>query len=323
MRVIEVFSGPVRAVAVSPDGRFLAATATPKGRFPVATGDLAVSVHDWATGERLWERDKLPAQGHIAFSPRGHLVFHEHGWLSACDLAPPGGLHRIARAPFSGGLAISSDGRTLVATRAGASQQVRLEKWELPGWRPAIGVDYWSPFTRLAFSPNGEHIAGISPNLFELRFGQSGGLNRREESPWEQYRLARERVQRGLRRGESLREAAPPQAAFLTFSRDSDTVIFGWDTEFRAMETRAGSVLQRIPSPGDTFADAVFLGSGQLLATVDRTPVMRLWSAESWGVVREYDWGAGGLTCVTATADGLAGVCGTDAGRVVVFDVDE
>jgi len=35
--------------------------------------------------------------------------------------------------------------------------------------------------------------------------------------------------------------------------------------------------------------------------------VMRVWSAESWEVVRGYDWGAGGLTCVTATADGLAG----------------
>jgi hypothetical protein len=40
-------------------------------------------------------------------------------------------------------------------------------------------------------------------------------------------------------------------------------------------------------------------------------------------VVREYDWGAGGLTCVTAAADGAAGVCGTDTGRLVVFDVDE
>ena len=56
---------------------------------------------------------------------------------------------------------------------------------------------------------------------------------------------------------------------------------------------------------------------------MDRTPVMSVWSAESWEVLRGYDWAAGGLTCVTATADGLAGVCGTDSGKLVVFDVDE
>jgi hypothetical protein len=56
---------------------------------------------------------------------------------------------------------------------------------------------------------------------------------------------------------------------------------------------------------------------------VDGTSSLKLWSAESWRVVREYDWGAGGLTCLATTSDGLAGVCGTDAGRVVVFDVDE
>jgi hypothetical protein len=57
--------------------------------------------------------------------------------------------------------------------------------------------------------------------------------------------------------------------------------------------------------------------------SVDGTDVMRMWSADSWEVVRGYDWAAGGLTCVTVTADGLAGVCGTDTGKLVVFDVDE
>ena len=110
---------------------------------------------------------------------------------------------------------------------------------------------------------------------------------------------------------------------FLAFARDSQRVVFGWETELRVMETRAGAVIKRVTSPGEAFADAVFVGSGQLLATVDGSSTMRLWSAETWEVVREYDWNAGGLTCVTATVDGLAGVCGTDAGRIVVFDVDD
>ena len=110
---------------------------------------------------------------------------------------------------------------------------------------------------------------------------------------------------------------------FFAFPRDSQTVVFGWETDLHVMETRAGNVVRRVVSPGAAFADAAFLGSGRHLATVDGTGVMRVWSADSWEVVRGYDWGAGGLTCVVPTADGLAGVCGTDAGTLVVFDVDD
>jgi hypothetical protein len=101
-------------------------------------------------------------------------------------------------------------------------------------------------------------------------------------------------------------------------------VVYGWDAEFHVMDARSGNVVRRVASPGSrAILDAAFLGGGRQLATVDGSPVMRVWSAESWEVARGYDWGVGGLTCVVATADGLAGVCGTDTGRLVVFDVDE
>ena len=175
-----------------------------------------------------------------------------------------------------------------------------LERWELPVWREATGFDFWSPFERLAFSPNGEFLAGINRDTFELRIAVTGGLNGRD----------RIRVRFG---GEG----------FMAFARDSRHVVFGWETELRVMETRAGAVIRRVVSPSGGFLDAAFVGSGELLATVDGSSTMRLWLAETWEVVREYDWNAGGLTCVTATTDGLAGVCGTDAGRIVVFDVDD
>jgi hypothetical protein len=89
------------------------------------------------------------------------------------------------------------------------------------------------------------------------------------------------------------------------------------------METHAGNVLRWLESPGDPFVDVSFMGSGRLIATVDGTPLMRLWAEESCEIVHELDWGAGGLTCLAPTADGLAGVCGTADGRLVVFDVEE
>jgi hypothetical protein len=165
--------------------------------------------------------------------------------------------------------------------------------------RSALGFDCWSPFVRLAFSPNGEFLAGIDSDSFELRIAVTGGLNGR-------HRLA-----------------GWAHTLFLAFARDSQTVVFGRDTEYFVMETRGGAVVRRRSVPGNAIADAAFLGSGRPLASVDGTSTMRLWSTESWEVEREYDWQSGGLTCLAATADGLTGVCGTDAGRIVVFDVDE
>jgi WD40 repeat protein len=205
----------------------------------------------------------------------------------------------MAAGSYAGGIGLSPDGKTLVVAKSGRSQQVALERWELPAWRRVTGFDFWSPFQKLAFSPNGEFIAGIDGASYELRFGVTGGLNARHRLPgWSHF-------------------------LFLTFARDSQTCIVGCEREFHVMETRAGNVLRRVIPPGEYFRDAAFVGSGRYLVTVDGTSVMRMWSAESWEVVREYDWAAGGLTCVTATPDGLTGVCGTDSGRLVLFDVDE
>jgi WD40 repeat protein len=287
MRVIDAFSEPVRTATVSPDGRFLAATA-----------GLDIGVWDWVTGQKIAHLPTLVAVGHVAFTADGNwAVFAHSGGVYRTATQRSIQPIRISDVPFSGGVAVSPDGKTLAAARAGSRQVSQLYRWELPAWHPAAGFDYWSPFHRLAFSPNGEFLAGIDADTFELRIAVTGGLN-------------------GRHRIRSVGDG------FFAFARDSQTVVFGWETDLHIMETRNGLVLRRVTSPGEPFADVAFLG-GRQLATVDSTPVMRVWSPESWTVLRRYDWDAGGLTCMTATADGLAGVCGTDTGKLVVFDVDE
>jgi WD40 repeat protein len=287
MRVIEVFDEAVRTVAVSPDGRFLA-----------AGGSRELAVVNWLSGEVLTRAHGSVALGQLAFTADGH-------WVVFADRS---GLYRLATvalkpivvsgARFAGGVAVAPDGKTLAVAEAGGRQDIELYRWELPAWRPAPGFNYWSPFTRLAFSPNGEFLAGIDNDTFELRIAVTGGLNGRHR----------------------VRYAGD---GFLAFARDSRSVVFGWETNLHVMESRAGTMQRRVSSPGEAFRDAAFVGSGRHLVTVDGTGVMRMWSAESWEVVRGYDWATGRLTCVTATADGLAGVCGTDTGKLVVFDVDE
>lgn len=288
MRVIDGFEQAVRTASVSPDGRFLAAAA-----------GFTVAVWDWQTGAEVLHAGCSHPVGQLAFTADGGtVVFATGAGLARLAVAREPAPRQLHAGSFSGGIAISPDGKTLVATRAGYRQQARLEKWDLPTWRPATGFDFWSPFRRLAFSPNGEFLAGIDNDSFELRFAVSGGQNGR-------YRV------RYVGEG------------FFAFPRDSRSVAFGWETDLHVMETRNGGTQRRITSPDRAFADAAFLGNGGQLATVDGSPLMRVWSANSWSQVRGYDWGVGGLTCVTVTADGLTGVCGSDTGKLVVFDVDE
>lgn len=319
MRVIEAFNEPVEAVAVSPDGRFLAAAT-----------DLQRCVWHWESGTvACWVNGQNGA-GQLVFTPDGNwLLFLANRRIER--LSPITGDQVPLRSGVcAGAVAVSPDGKELVAPLAGYPQEVQLQRWLLPGWREVDGIDYWSPFKRIAFSPNGEYIAGISLIAFELRFAHSFGLNRRERSPDIIWHAEQERLDRQRRFAYQLRpwqDAAPPEIpsepAYLTFPRDSETVVFGWGPEFRVMETRAGSVLKRVKTPGPPFRDATFVGSGRQLVTVDGTEVVRLWSTDTWEVQREYDWSAGRLTCLAVTADGLAAVCGTESGRLVIFDVDE
>ncbi len=290
MQVIDAFDSyeTVRSVAASPDGRFLAATAS-----------FAVTLIDWQTGQIINTVTTATPVGQMVFTADGKwLVFAFAEGLFRIATTPGATAIRISPGAFAGGVAIAPSGTTLIATTRGFRQSARLLRWELPSWQSISGFDFWSPFQRLAISPNGAFVAGIAPDTFELRFAISGGLSGRH-------------LVRYVGEG------------FLAFPRDSRTVLFGWESDLYGMETHAGGTVLRASSPGAAFVDAAFLGNGYHLATADSTSMLRVWSAESWQVVREYDWAVGEITCLAAATDGLSCVCGTDSGRLVLFDVDD
>src|SRR5256885_2229897 len=146
MRVIEAFDEPVRAAAVSPDGRFLAAT----------PGDR-LAVWNWVSGTEAFRLSRsVPGVesgvGQLAFTADGNSLVFRAVWGRLERVNPlTGEGARLASGACAGGIAVSPDGKTLVATQAGHQHQVKLEQWELPSWRPKAGIDFWSPFERLAF----------------------------------------------------------------------------------------------------------------------------------------------------------------------------
>ena len=346
MRIIDVCAAPIRAVAVSPDGRLAAVSAEDGwlGLCDLLTG----AARGGATG---------PECDQFAFAPDGRwAVYAFSGGLCfdpLDDSAP------TAKLPgsFAGGVAVSADGRKLLAVQNTVRTEARLAAWELPSLRPQIGFDGWPPFRRLAVSRNGEFLAGVWPGLarpwqslsaaFELRFAKSGGLDYRHR-PFDR------------------RPAAG--VGFVSFTHDSAACAFGWDTELRVLDLSTGTSKVVRETPVETrrsaapfgagangegenleyrapYRDAAFTGSGRHLATVeqpdrwkrwypaagawrlsagaDPTCLLRFRDVQAWQVVREYDWQCGPLTCLAFTADGSAGVCGTADGRLVQFDVDE
>lgn len=301
MRLIDLGAGEVRTAAVSPDGRFLAASG--------AGGWL--SVFEWATGEPLRRLPLGAVCDQFAFTPDGHLVYVHHSTLRLDPLATDSEPVQMG-GNFAGGVTVSADGKALFASRAGPANGAKLDKWALPGLKRQPGFDGLSPFRKLALSPNGVYLAGIwsgierrrpEPARFELRFAASGGLDLRYP-------------QLGGRAC-----AAP---GFVSFSHDSGTCAFGWEGEFHVHDVSTGTSSSR---EGRTitaaFRDAAFTGSGRLFATAEESGTLKMWDPRSWRVVREYDWGCGPLSCLAFTADGTAGVCGTTGGQLVLFDVDE
>ncbi|MDY3559526.1 WD40 repeat domain-containing protein [Gemmata sp. JC673] len=293
MRVIETGLGAVRATAVSPDGRRLA-----------VSGEHGLALFEWATGERVSGVPGTASTGQVVFGPTGTWVAHVASaqllHLYGDDSSPA--LLGDGSEKFAGGVAISPDGRLLAATTDGRPNRARLVLWSLPTLKPAPGFEFWPPLHRLAFSPNGQFLAGVWRQGFELRFAVSGGIDYSYPST------------RPLRSG-----GAPN---FVSFDRASRTCTFGWDDQFHVIDIATGTS-KRGPTVRDTFRDAAFSPGADLFATVGDNGRLKFWSPATWTVVREYDWNCGPLTCLAFTADGSAGVCGTADGRLVQFDVDQ
>jgi WD40 repeat protein len=300
MRVLTV-GDSVRALAVSAGGVLA-----------VGTGGGQIVVHDWASGAQLLHTLDAPTE-QFAFDPAGTWLAHVQPggvFFDAVGAELAGTEPHDLSGAFAGGIAISPDGKTLVAAHAGTSRNVRLSRWSVPGFRAQTGFEFWSPFRRLAFSPNGQFLAGTNEGEFELRFAVSGGLDYRASS----------RTVPLIRRGAL--QPPLPGTAFVSFTRDSSTCAFGWSGEIRVLDISTGTSreVKRLEVP---FRAAGFSGSGHTFVTADWDGLVRVWDARDWAVRRTLDWRCGPLTALAFTPDGTAAAVGTDDGRVVLFDLDD
>src|SRR4051794_29655565 len=120
MRIIDVCDAPLRTVAVSPDGRFVAASA-----------DRVFGVFHWVSGEPATRRAAGGVCAQFAFAPDGRWAAYADRYglcfdrLDQSSEVLPG-----LPGAFAGGVAVTPDGKALLATRVGPADQAKLDRWE-------------------------------------------------------------------------------------------------------------------------------------------------------------------------------------------------
>jgi WD40 repeat protein len=319
MRQLDTGLTGIVSLAFSGNGRLLA----------VAGVRNELTVWDWVAGERVLLIPGCNLAYQFAFSPDArwlaafttHLTVHStDGQTTAAPLQesvsgivveaedgrpviiPP---TTTPGFPYSGGVAFTPDGKSLLASRYLSAAQHskaagRVDRWTVPSFVPQPGFEPVLAYNRLAIDGSGEYLAGINLGYFELRYARSGGYHAQKPR----------QVSRGGSR------------MHLAFAPERGLIAFGWDSELLVMDTEAGKVAKSLNEPKQPHRDAAFTTDGRRLATVSDDSFVTLRDTRTWEIVVQYDWQSGPLRCIAFSPDGSCGVCGTADGKLVFFDVD-
>jgi WD40 repeat protein len=109
---------------------------------------------------------------------------------------------------------------------------------------------------------------------------------------------------------------------FLAFSPDGSTLVGTDGPRVRAWDLAADKELALHKRGTKHFQGLAFTADGRHLLTVGNDEAVRVWDARSWAEVTTINWTIGALINLALSPDGLRAAAGSDAGKVVVWDLD-
>ncbi len=288
----------IYGLAFSPDGRHL------------ATSSKDEPVILWAF-DGPTEVKRFPGSGSdspVVFSPDGRFLARG-GWDFALLEVSNGKVIATGRARET--VAFSPDSKEV----AGCSP---LERWSLPKGKPLSGgwgdwrgryaggdMEYASG--ALAYSPDGTTIA----TAFFAR------LKKRESRPivlWAR--------KTGEERGRLLADFTNGDPRFLTYSPDGSLIAGVYGARVGGLDAATGATVAVLKVGTKHFKGIAFTPDGKRLITVNTDAAVRVYDTATWTETTGYEWDIGRLTAVAVAPDGLRAACGSDRGRVVVWDLD-
>jgi WD40 repeat protein len=317
--------GRVWSVAFAPDGSSLASFGADR-RARVWGG----------TGAELWHTayaDDTPEIGAVAFSRDGRLLAVGAGnAVGVFDAASGSLVVRLVPADAPAAerkvdcVVFTPDG-LLLACGAGDNDRVistRVVGWEVGTWaeRQELGFGYGGDggVWMVVFAPDGRRFAWTNFSSVDVMDYPPAGF------------VAEMRHDGG-------------SAHALAFSRQGREIAFSFDATLWVVDLQAmgGEPADLFMARGwsaepaeddDHAAYAVTIQHrcevngaaytpGGLLMTAGGDGGVRYFDPKTGAEVRSFDWGVGPLSCSAVSPDGMRAAAGGEAGKVVVWDVDE
>lgn len=299
MLTFQAHKGAVCAVAFAPDGRHLA---TGCANEPVRLWHL-----DGPTEAKQFPGNEFDPV--LAFSPDGRFLARGGYRFTLFDMKTGWGVVNPGRRYEA--VAFAPDGKEVAVSRP-------LTRWalpsgkELPGgwgdWRGRYsGGDMEYATGALAYSPDGTTIA----TAFFAR------AKKRESRPillWDR--------ETGEERGRLLADFSRGDPSYLTYSPDGAVIAGVYGARVGVLDAVTGATVAVLKAGAKHFKGIAFTPDGARLIAVNHDAVARVYSTATWAEATGYEWAVGRLTAVAVAPDGLRAACGSDRGRVVVWDLE-
>jgi WD40 repeat protein len=109
---------------------------------------------------------------------------------------------------------------------------------------------------------------------------------------------------------------------FLAFSPDGSTLVGSAGPRLRVWDFANDREVALHKRGSKHFQGLTFTADGRHLLTVSNDETVRVWDARTWAEQTTINWSIGGLINLALSPDGVRAAAGSDAGKVVVWDLD-